>query len=99
MGGVLCPAGIFPDDEVFNEDVFSNLCPRADDLWFLVMAVRSQVQRMLIPSGEANRLRVEFPGSQEVSLLQGNVQQGGKDRQLQALMEHYKLSPSCFRKI
>lgn len=36
-GGTLFPPHAFPK-ETFNEDVFTNICPTADDVWFNAMA-------------------------------------------------------------
>lgn len=41
-GGVLYPEGCL-DLEVLNEDVFMNICPYADDLWFYAMARKKNV--------------------------------------------------------
>lgn len=42
VGGVLYPAHCF-NQEIFNEDVFMNLCPHADDIWFYAMALYNGV--------------------------------------------------------
>ncbi len=39
VGGILYPPGAL-DNEVYNEDVFTDICKYADDIWFYAMAVK-----------------------------------------------------------
>lgn len=39
VGGILYPPGTL-DEEVFNEEVFMDICKFADDIWFYTMAVK-----------------------------------------------------------
>ena len=50
VGGVLYPPHIF-SEEIFNETVFRDICPRADDIWFTVMELKEQIRMWQQQSG------------------------------------------------
>jgi len=62
--------------------VFRELCPRADDVWLHVTALRGGFQVRQV-SGERQNFR-QIPGSQVVSLARHNVDDGGNDAQIRA---------------
>lgn len=61
---------------------FLMTCPRADDIWLNLVALRSgHPVAQVTPLG---RRFFELPGTREAGLARGNVQGGGNDRQLAA---------------
>lgn len=93
IGGVFYPIRTF-DNEVFNEDVFASLCPKADDIWLYVMGLRCKAEkRILIESQIAyyhtDLLRQYFTKDR---LTAQNRLEGENDTQLQALLSHYNIS-------
>ncbi len=93
-GGALYPPDSFHDD-VINEELFLRLSPKADDVWFRVMALLKGT----IPSKLHKNFR-EFPevqASQEnPKLAPYNVGSGGNDKQLKACLDYYNIPTSEF---
>ncbi|MDC9825772.1 glycosyltransferase family A protein [Devosia sp. ZB163] len=84
-GGVLYPPGSLPK-EATDRDVFTKLCPTADDLWLKWMSAAVGTRVRLIPE---HGPPYEWPGSQSVGLVRTNIRQGGNDRQAQALATRF----------
>lgn len=87
IGGVLYPPHSL-DEEVLNENVFTNICPYADDIWLKAMALKK---------GTLSRKATELP---DTCLLNGAVQDVGlskinthgknlNDTQLKVVFEKY----------
>lgn len=90
-GGVLFPPHSL-DDEVFNEDVFMDICPNADDIWFTAMAIKKGTPiNKVFTRNEHGEDYLEHPYALEQSLAVKNVVQGGNDRQIKAVFDKYKL--------
>ena len=91
VGAVLYPPHCL-DEEVLNEKVFAEICPKADDVWFTAMALKkgTPINKVFTrnPHGEDY---IEIPYSLEEGLSHENVEQGGNDRQLKAVFEKYSL--------
>ena len=93
--GTIYPPRIF-DEEICNKDVFMNLCPTADDIWFWVMEKRLGINTKLIKGAgfglhrSVNRIE-EYDLTQKGTLFYQNVTQGKNDAQLRAVVEYYKL--------
>ena len=92
VGGVLYPPHIF-SNEIFNVDVFLKICPIADDLWFWVMELNSDIQiKVLFNScfkfDYINNLEQLNPGSGALHFK--NCSQGRNDIQLNELLKYYK---------
>ncbi len=85
VGGVLFPPGIFHPD-VVSRDLYTSLCPTADDLWLYWMALRQGASFRKI--GRRRQVPL-WPGSQRVSLHQVNVAGRGNDRQMAKLIERF----------
>lgn len=85
VGGVLYPPNTF-DSEVLREDIFLELCPYADDLWFFWLQMVGQVQRLR--SG-TNHKFIAWPSSQESALMTQNYHLGRNDLQVCALESRY----------
>ena len=76
-----------------NEEVFTSLCPKADDIWLYIMGLRCQaVKRMLVDSHisyyHTDLLRQYFTKDR---LTATNRFGGENDTQLQALLAHYDM--------
>ena len=93
--GICYPPHIF-DDEIFNEEVFMQLCPIADDIWFWVMQERLGIERQYIePWGRGyhtsvNRIE-EFDRTQTGTLMSQNLIAGKNNQQLFNVVEYYNI--------
>ncbi|MDG1938437.1 MAG: hypothetical protein P8I62_06260 [Pseudomonadales bacterium] len=87
-GGVLYPAGALYAD-VTNRDLYMELAPKADDLWFKAMSFLkgTPVRRSSNP-GEKPMPIIGAKGS---SLAKENVFQDGNRIQWQAICNHYQI--------
>jgi len=88
VGGCLFPPGSL-SDEVLNEDIFLNLCPSQDDLWFKAMALLKGTN-----CKKVKPFSMGFPqirGTQKETLYQHNVLEGGNDKAIKAVFDHYDL--------
>lgn len=90
VGGVLYPPGSLHPD-VLRDDLFTRLCPGADDIWLYWMArMAGSVVRHVGPPVRI----VEWPGSQEQSLRAANHgENAGNDRAIAAMTAHYGPPP------
>ena len=89
-GGVLYPPHCFCVD-VCNAELYIDLAPKADDLWFKAMShLNGTLSRR-----SSNPVQKPIPifNSQSVSLKATNVKQDGNRLQWQAIATYYKLSP------
>ncbi len=87
-GGVLYP----PDSllsQVTDTELFMQLAPKADDLWFKAMSAMhgTQVRRSLHPEPKP----IPIIGSQKVSLLKTNVREDGNRIQWHALCSYFDI--------
>lgn len=91
VGGILYPPHSL-DDEVLNENIFMELCPYADDVWFKAMAIKkgTLVKKVYSHSkyGEDFLLNLD---AQSQSLQQVNVGNQLNDKQLHAVLTKYSL--------
>lgn len=90
VGGVLYPPGSF-SEEVFNEEVFTTICPTADDVWFHAMAVLNGTDVVRVESrsskGQNYIINEEV---QDMGLCQVNTGPDGEnDRQIKAVYSKY----------
>lgn len=91
-GGTLFPPHCF-DDEVFNEDVFMDICKYADDVWVNAMAIKDG--KKLIKAYTRNVQGEDYlinVGVQDVGLL--NINTLGEmlnDTQIKAVFTRYSL--------
>jgi hypothetical protein len=93
VGGVLYFPGALHAD-VFNVDLAKALCPKADDLWFKIMAFKQGTQcKATKPVWIVPHV---VKGSQEVTLMQHNLGRNANDTQFKAMMDHYRLEPAQF---
>jgi len=87
-GGVLYPPGCL-DPRVQDSQLFLDLCPRADDLWFKAMSLLAGtcIRGTRRTSGEP----IPIIGSQKTSLKKTNIGQDGNRLQWLRLVEHFGL--------
>lgn len=90
VGGVLYPPHSLAD-EVFNQDVFTSICPTADDVWFHAMAVLKGTETVRVPARNPDGcdyiLNEEV---QDMGLCTINTGEGGlNDPQIKAVYEKY----------
>ena len=90
-GGTLYPPHCL-DDEVFNDDVFLDICPDADDIWFTAMALKkgTPINKVFTRNDHGEDFIMNnHPLEQGLSVI--NVGKSGNDRQLQAVFSKYAL--------
>lgn len=85
VSGVLYPAGCLHPDTT-RDDLFMDLAPGADDVWFHFMQRLTGAAARKI--GGKTRI-LEWPSSQQVSLRADNHAGGGNDRAMQAVTARY----------
>lgn len=86
--GVLYPPNSL-SNEVFDVDLFMKLAPKADDLWFKVMALRNKT--ISKETKEKPISPIPIIGSQKVSLQKENVKQNKNDVQWKNLSDYFDL--------
>lgn len=91
-GGVLFPPHSLCD-ETINEDVFTAICPTADDIWVKAMILLSKAKIIKVPtkSNKGDEF-IGIPEAQDNALYKintGALQMN--DKQLQAVMDKYHL--------
>lgn len=84
-GGVLFPPHSL-DGRVSDVSLFTGLAPAADDIWFWAMAKLKGTEYAVIKNGCQNILEV-YQNSGSLSATNWN---GGNDRQLKAVLNHFK---------
>jgi len=91
VGGVLYPPHCF-NDEVFNENVFMDICKYADDVWFKAMALLNGVmaQKIFTHKKDGNDHLANL-SAQYTSLSQINVDKNMNDAQLKTVFDKYNL--------
>lgn len=94
-GGSIYPPHIF-DEDVTNEKLFMELCPSADDIWLWAQEKRLGIKTQLSERNgyglhrPVNRIE-SYDLSQIGTLFYENCIQGKNDKQLFAVLNHYKL--------
>ena len=92
-GGVLYPPHCF-NDEVFNENVFLNICKFADDVWFKAMSLYNGVQsKRIVTRNSKGKEYIENMEVQDVGLyhINNNKTVNRNDIQLKAVFDKYNL--------
>jgi len=93
VGGALYPPGVLHDD-VHNKALAERMCPRADDIWFKVMAFRKGTQCVATSTGSGDLPALQ--GSQEIALKYSNLDGGGNDSQLTEVLNYFNIEPKIF---
>lgn len=91
VGGVLYPPNCLYKD-VLNEDLFTELAPKADDVWFWAMAVLNGT-KTYVPKKNIKSLAYVNPERErglldQITLFSSN-RKGGNDIQISKVIEHY----------
>ena len=91
-GGVLYPAGAMHADTI-REELYMQLAPKADDLWFKAMSLMNgvKVRRPLNPVKKP----IPIIGAKGNSLAESNIVRDGNREQWQAICNHYNFNPNC----
>ncbi len=91
VGGVLYPPHSL-DDEVFNDVVFLDICPYADDVWFTAMAIKkgTPINKVFTRHEHGEDYIMNYQPL-EHGLSEKNVHSFGNDRQLSAVFDHFNL--------
>lgn len=91
VAGVLYPPHSL-DLEVFNEKVFMDICPFADDVWYKAMALKKGTLAVSVYSHNENGCDYLINESvQDVGLCKINVDQNRNDPQIAAVFDKYNL--------
>lgn len=90
------PPHVF-DDEILKKEIFMQLCPTADDIWFWAMEERQHIKREYIkPAGYGQNIYVnrceEYWVDVENTLMSQNVKGGQNDIQFRAVVDYYQLN-------
>ncbi len=99
VAGILFPPYSLHSDAI-RSDLFSKLCPKADDIWLWGMMVLNNYQTKVISDPIERAISVNYirdkGGTTSQRLCVSNVQNGGNDIQLHALIDHY---PELLQKV
>lgn len=92
VGGVLYPPHCF-SEEVTNAEVFTSICPLADDIWFYAMALLNNTPIRLVYTGQPDGYFVNLNTGNTCALSAINTDANNcmNDVQLKAVFEHYDL--------
>lgn len=85
--GTLIPGGVMPK-ELFNKEVFKNICFLADDVWLTLFAYYAKIR--ITTNGFYNKDSITIGKSQNFSLVSQNVIHGGNDRQIKDVIDYIK---------
>lgn len=93
-GGVLyAPAHLHPD--TLKEEIFLELCPKADDVWLKAMSQLMDVQCKKVARDCFKIIAIRIPGN--VTLYSENVTIDGNDPQIEAIRKRYGIPESVRR--
>jgi len=106
VGGILYPPKCFYKD-ILNKELFMNLAPQADDIWFWAMAILNkeyfgeECPYIVIKNGYSQNLQDVKPEQKQEgnTLWNYNVSEKGNDLQLKAIIEHYPQIKEVLKKI
>ena len=91
IGGILYPPHCF-NNEIFNEQIFMNICKYGDDIWFKAMSLLNNYQSQKIyPYTNNGKYNLENERVQDTALNKINVDNGLNDIQLKAVFDKYNL--------
>ncbi|MGW9686920.1 zinc-binding alcohol dehydrogenase [Flagellimonas sp. 2504JD1-5] len=87
-GGTLYPPNSL-DNQVFDEKLYMQLAPKADDLWFKAMGLLKATQSIQAPN--SGKEPTPIWGSQKVSLKKTNISEDKNRTQWLALADYFNL--------
>ncbi len=88
-GGTLYPPGVL-SKQVFEQELFMQLAPKADDLWFKAMGLLNGT--LSKQTNNHGKEPIPIMGSQKTSLKKTNIDEDKNRTQWLALMEHFQLN-------
>jgi hypothetical protein len=88
-GGVLYPPGCF-NKEVFNQNVFLDICKYADDVWFKAMSLLNNTQSVKLNTYN-DRNSIPEQVFQDTALTKMNIDNSMNDKHLKAVFDKYNL--------
>jgi len=89
--GVLYPPKCFHKD-VINQEVFLDICPYADDIWFKAMSLLNKIECVKVEVGKDVNDKFTYVNTAEsYSLSNINNLQGMNDVQIQDVFKRYKI--------
>ena len=88
VGGILYPPESL-NKEVFNKEVFMELCSSADDVWFKAMGIMNNTQTYF--SGMGEECLITIKKAQKDSLWKVNVEENKNDEQIKKVFDKYNL--------
>lgn len=92
VGGVLYPPNSL-DEEVFNEEVFLNICPTTDDIWFKVMSLKKgSMTGKAVSTNELGKDYYERLSFEKTGLMSHNLKDDVNGKNLRMLLTKYNLS-------
>lgn len=95
--GVLYPSGCFHEN-ICRDDIFLNLCPYADDVWFKAMSLAKGVECKCIESySRVGNNFISIETNTEKALARTNVDNGMNDVQIEKVFDLYGLKDLLFR--
>lgn len=91
-GGILYPPHSLAP-QVIEQDIFTAICPTADDVWFTAMALFNGTQIKKVPTrNPKGEDYIENPTVQDVGLRNINVGENGcNDKQIKAVFSKYDI--------
>lgn len=93
VGGVLYPPHCL-DQEVFNQNVFLDICKYADDVWFYAMAIKkgTMINKILTHNPNSEEY-IENPNVQDIGLIHKNLNNTSlnNDIQIKNVFDKYNL--------
>lgn len=91
VGGILYPPKCF-NEEVFNEEVFFDICKFADDVWFKAMALLNGTQtKRVFTRNIKGEEYIENPNEQDKGLGSVNNLLKQNDVQIKAIFDKYNI--------
>lgn len=90
VSGVLYPPRCYHDD-MTNKELFLNLCPYADDVWFKAMTYLKGTLCEKIELFNYDRLFIPLDIDESNSLQSMNVKRGANDEQIKKVFDYYQI--------
>lgn len=95
VGGVLYPPGSLHKDAI-REDLFEELCPKADDVWFKIMSLLLKTKCIAINLNYKYRKFPTVSDTQKENLFTYNHIDGQNNVQFQQCLKFYGLGENSF---
>lgn len=88
--GVLYPPHSL-DMEIFNEEIFMDICKYADDIWFKAMTLKAGFPCKAIRNDIHNYMYIDNPSCKHQGLTTINISKDMNNKQIQAVFDKYNL--------